>query len=104
VREFLRLTGHTVLEASLVDEAVDLCRSHAGPIHLLVTDVVMPGMDGPALARRLAEICPGMNVLYMTGYPDDVLAQHGVSPTDAHLIRKPFTVHALATRMRDILS
>src|SRR5690349_1948828 len=94
VREFLRLTGHTVLEASHVDEAIELCRAHGGPIDLLLTDVVMPGMDGPALASRLRSICPNLEVLYMTGYPDDILARHGVTPGGAPLIRKPFTVQA----------
>jgi CheY-like chemotaxis protein len=104
VREFLRLAGHTVLEATHVDEAIELCQAHGEPIHLLLTDVVMPGMDGPALARRLARICPGFQVLYMTGYPDDILVRHGVSPGCVPLIRKPFTVQALAAKLREMLA
>ena len=76
--EFLGSNGYTVLEAQDGGEALQVCEEHRGPIHLLITDVVMPGMSGWELAVRLAGRRPEMKVIYMSGYTDDAIVQHGV--------------------------
>src|SRR5258708_37411324 len=75
---FLRDSGYKVLTAADGTEALAAARSYAGPIHLLLTDVVMPGINGRVLAERLAPLQPGMKVLYMSGYTDTFIAGHGV--------------------------
>jgi two-component system, cell cycle sensor histidine kinase and response regulator CckA len=76
---------------------------HAGTIHLLLTDVVMPGMNGRMLAERLLKSRPGMKVLYTSGYTDDVIFQRGVLPEGSAFLHKPFTTHGLERKVRDIL-
>jgi two-component system cell cycle sensor histidine kinase/response regulator CckA len=78
VREILQPTGYIVLEAGSGEEAVRICAGQEGPMHLLLTDVMMPGMSGPQLAQRLARLRPEMRVLYMSGYSDDALIRRGV--------------------------
>src|SRR6266498_3120647 len=77
VREILQPTGYLVLEAGSGEEALRICAGQEGPIHLLLTDVMMPGMSGPEVAQRLARMRPGMRVLYMSGYSDDTMIRHG---------------------------
>src|SRR5205823_7287843 len=77
-RQILELCGYVVLEAAQGEEAILLSRAYAGPIQLMVTDVVMPHMSGRELAARLAELRPAMKVLYMSGYTDDAILRHGV--------------------------
>jgi CheY-like chemotaxis protein len=101
--EGLRVCGYTVLEAGGAEEAIELCRSHAGRIDLLVTDVVMPGMNGVAVARRVTGERPDARVLYISGYTDlAILRRELLSPGKAFL-QKPFTGDALARKVRDIL-
>ncbi|MCP4514842.1 MAG: response regulator, partial [Delftia sp.] len=78
-RQFLRDSGYTVLEAARGDEALRLCEQRQGPIHLLLTDVIMPGMSGDQLAEHLAQIRPDMRVLYLSGYLDDTIGRHHLS-------------------------
>jgi two-component system, cell cycle sensor histidine kinase and response regulator CckA len=100
---FLRDCGYRVLTAADGMEALELARSHSGPIHLLLTDVVMPGINGRVLGERLAPLQPGMKVLYMSGYTDSFIAGHGVLEAGTHLLHKPFTQETLARKVREVL-
>ena len=100
---FLKENGYQVLAAANGTEALQLARQHAGAIHLLLTDVVMPGMNGRMLAERLAPFHPGMRVLYMSGYTDSFIAGHGVLEAGTHLLHKPFTEETLTRRVRLVL-
>lgn len=100
VRQFIQQAGYTVLEAANGPEALRLCARHAGPIDLVLTDVIMPQMSGPALVRSLVSVRPSLKVLYMSGYPDEVLASQGVLETGALLLQKPFTGEALIQKVR----
>jgi CheY-like chemotaxis protein len=90
--------GYTVLATSSGDEALLACEGHAGAIHLLVTDVVMPGMGGKALAERLLPLRPGLPVLYVSGYADGRVVEE-----DTLFLQKPFAPSALAERVREAL-
>jgi two-component system, cell cycle sensor histidine kinase and response regulator CckA len=102
-REVLQMLGYRVIEAANGDEALRYCHEHAGPIHLLVTDVVMPGMSGPELAQLMMAEFPALRVLYLSGHTDMALGHHGVMRSSAALLHKPFTPDALARRVRDML-
>ncbi len=99
----LESQGYTVLEARDGSQALELARQHGGPIHLLVTDVVMPGMSGRALAERLAQAHPDTTVLYLSGYTDNTIVPHGVLDEGTAFLQKPFTPHALALKVREVL-
>ena len=103
MREVLRQSGYTVLEATDVDDALRICREYAGHIHLLLTDVVMPIMSGRELAERAASIRPELKVLYMSGYTDSVVLHHGVTSRDTQFLQKPFTPKTLALKVRAAL-
>ncbi len=103
-REYLRSAGYTVLEAEDGHTALELAAMHAGTIHLLMTDVVMPGISGRELAERAKHIRPDMKVLYMSGYTDQAVVHHGILETDAVLLQKPFTLSTLSAKLREILS
>ncbi|MDQ2969832.1 MAG: PAS domain S-box protein [Acidobacteriota bacterium] len=100
-RKLLEAHGYQVLEASGGAEAIDLAARYPGPIHLVLTDVVMPGVDGPEVAARIAALRPGIKVLYMTGYTDAVTTKIGAQ---APLLRKPFSPAALAQRVHELLA
>lgn len=100
---FLKDNGYQVLTACDGEEALQVARRHAGPIQLLLTDVVMPGINGRVLAERLAPWQPGMKVLYMSGYTDSFISGHGVLEPGTHLLHKPFTEEALARKVREVL-
>jgi CheY-like chemotaxis protein len=102
-RDVLQRQGYTVLEAADGDEALRLGRQHDGPIHLLVTDVVMPHMGGRELADQLTAGRREMKVLYMSGYADDAILQQGISQTGVAFLEKPFTAATLAARVREVL-
>jgi len=99
-REILEMAGYTVLEAPTGADALRLCFQHRDEICLLLTDVVMPQMSGPDLARQVEEIRPGIKVVYMSGYTDDALGHHGVLDPDVILIPKPFTPEWLMHHLR----
>jgi PAS domain S-box-containing protein len=100
---FLRSNGYHVLAAADGALALQVASQHRGPIHLLLTDVVMPGINGRVLAERLAATQPRMQVLYMSGYTDSFIAGHGVLEAGTHLLHKPFTEQALTRKVREIL-
>ena len=103
VHQTLKLHGYTVLEARHGIEALLTGAKHMGPIHLLLTDVIMPQMSGPEVAERLAAVRPGLKVLYMSGYPDHpIFSQTGVA-AHAAFLQKPFTPNVLAQRVREVL-
>jgi PAS domain S-box-containing protein len=103
VREILEGNGYTVLEANNGADALDLGRSLTAPIHLLVTDVVMPKMSGRELAERLVTIHRETRVLYMSGYTDGAIGHHGVLDPHTELLQKPFTFDELAQKVRKVL-
>lgn len=99
----LRGQGYTALEATSGEEALEKAAMHPGPIHLLLTDVVMPEMSGKELLGRLQQVRPGLRVLYMSGYTDNVIARHGMLEPGTPFIQKPFTPQALAHKVRAVL-
>jgi len=99
----LRSAGYQVIEARSAEEALPLAREHAGRIGLLLTDVMMPGMNGPELAKRLAGEMPGLKVLFVSGYPDEVLREEGVLEEGVQLLMKPFSADALEKKVREVL-
>ena len=103
VREILEGNGYSVLEARDGAEALDLGRRFTAPIHLLVTDVVMPKMSGRELAERLLTLHKETRVLYMSGYTDGAIGQQGVLDPRTELLQKPFTFDALAHKVRKVL-
>ena len=99
----LRRQGYHVIAAQHAAEAMLLSESHSGPIDLLLTDVVMPQMSGPELAKRLATTWPKMKVLCMSGYTDDSIVRHGVLASGVAFLQKPITPDLLATKVREVL-
>jgi len=104
VSNMLRKNGYTVLLASAGDQALEIAARHRGRIHLLLTDVVMPGLSGRILSERLTAARPDTSVLYMSGYSDDAILRHGVRKAAAHFIQKPFSIDALAHKIRETLN
>ena len=102
-RIFLQDLGYTVLAAESPQEALRLAGEHAGKIHLLLTDVIMPGLNGPDLAEKLADRHPGMKRLLMSGYTANVIAHHGILDKSIQFLSKPFTRDVLAKKVREIL-
>ncbi|HOK47668.1 MAG TPA: response regulator, partial [Bryobacteraceae bacterium] len=103
MREVLRAKGFAVLQAGDVNEALRICERHLGPIHLFLTDVVMPCMSGRELAQRATVLRPGMKVIYMSGYTDIIAGQPEVIERDTPFLRKPFTPDELLSKVRAVL-
>ena len=103
-RNILELTGYDVLEAGSPEDAIRLCESHEGEIHLLLTDVVMPGMSGRDLSDRLRPGRPAMKVLYMSGYTDEAIVDHGILDAGIHFIPKPFSPASMAQKILEVLN
>jgi PAS domain S-box-containing protein len=104
VSNMLRKNGFTVLLASAGDQALEIAARHRGRIHLLLTDVLMPGLNGRMLSERLTATRPETRVLYMSGYSDDDILRLGVKKNAAHFIQKPFSVDALVHKIRETLN
>jgi len=100
----LRRAGYQVLEAESGEAALALLQDRDQPVHLLITDLVMPGMDGRELARRVADLAPNIKVLYTSGYANDVLEGHGLDGDPNAFIGKPYRPSALALRVQRILA
>lgn len=102
-QSFLEGNGFRVLSASCGEEALEIAARHSGFVHLLLTDVVMPGMNGRALAEQLSVRQPGLKVLFMSGYTDSFVAGHGVLEAGTNLLHKPFTEEVLVGKVREVL-
>jgi len=102
-REVLQSHGYTVLDAGRCEAALELAKSHPGTIHLLVSDIVMPGMSGQQLAGELAALHPGVRTLFISGYAEDTVLRYGVLAPGTAILKKPFTGDALPARVRQVL-
>ncbi len=95
--------GYTALAAASPEEAMNLAQAHADTIHLLITDVVMPGMNGRDLAVQLAKLYPDLKVLFMSGYTANVIAHHGVLDQGVQFMQKPFSMDDIAAKVREVM-
>lgn len=103
IRKVLESNGYTILEASGPVQALLLCEQYEMPIHMLLTDVVMPQMSGCELAEHLARSRPDMKILYISGYTDNAIAHLGVLEPGVPFLQKPFTPDRLARKVRETL-
>jgi CheY-like chemotaxis protein len=103
IQEILEEAGYTVLSSASPEEAIAAAQSHPGPVHLLLSDVVMPRMGGRDLAAQVSALRPGLRVLYMSGYTDEAIVHHGMLDAGMHFLQKPFTSDDLLGRVRDLL-
>src|SRR6185369_11537282 len=101
--EMLEIGGYSVLKARNPGEALRLAREHSGEIHLLLTDVVMPEMNGWSLAQNLLSLNTDLKCLFMSGYSADIIARFGVLDEGVHFIQKPFTIQCLTAKVREVL-
>ena len=99
----LEKQGYRVLTAGTPGEAIRLAEEHTGEIHLLMTDVVMPEMNGRDLAKKLLSLYPNLKRLFMSGYTANVIAHHGVLDEGVHFIQKPFSGKDLVAKVREAL-
>lgn len=95
--------GYTVMSAGLGREAIQICERHDGPIQLLISDVIMPEMGGRRVADTILEMRPDIKVLFLSGYTDDAVVRHGILYDEVAFLQKPFTPHALARKVREVL-
>ncbi|MBW1777308.1 MAG: PAS domain S-box protein [Deltaproteobacteria bacterium] len=95
--------GYTVLAALTPLEALAMAKEHKGPIHLLITDIVMPEMNGKELKTRIEKLKPDIEVLYMSGYPADVIVHRGILEDNVHFLEKPFSINSLLGKVREVL-
>jgi CheY-like chemotaxis protein len=102
-RYLLKRLGYTILEASGITDAIKICTDYSNPIHLMLTDIVLPGMNGFELYGNLLEIHPEMKVLYMSGYPKESIPRHEMLIEGNNFLQKPFTSEVLANRVRSTL-
>jgi two-component system cell cycle sensor histidine kinase/response regulator CckA len=103
IHETLRRHGYTVIEAVDGVDAIAKSAAHAGTIHLLLTDVVMPGMTGRQLARSIGHMRPDTRVIYMSGYTDNSIVHHGILDPGLAYLQKPFTADILLHKVREVL-
>jgi PAS domain S-box-containing protein len=102
-RQFLEKQGYKVIEAADGAVAMQIAVAHEGVIHLLLTDVIMPGMNGRELAQRISEIRPNVKVLYMSGYTENVVGRDGTLDAGVLLLQKPFSLRSLKSKVREVL-
>jgi two-component system cell cycle sensor histidine kinase/response regulator CckA len=95
--------GYKILEASNGREALDIAREYDGDIHLVITDVVMPGMGGSELVAQLEMVRPGIKALFVSGYTDNAIVHHGILDSNVAFLQKPFTVESLACKVREVI-
>jgi CheY-like chemotaxis protein len=103
VETSLKRRGYQVLVASSAESAENFAQNHKGPIHLLLTDVVMPQTSGREVAKRVCELRPQTRVMWMSGYTDEAVMQHGILEPGVHFLQKPFTPSTLAEKVRQVL-
>ena len=103
VCEILQTQGYKIIEAKTPSEGLKLASSYKDQIHLLLTDVIMPGINGLELYKKITDTWPDIKVMYMSGYTDDVMVNFGMPKEEIHLLQKPFKVHALTKMIRQIL-
>jgi CheY-like chemotaxis protein len=103
MRDSLEGYGYKVLEAGDIECAVDTCRGHDEPIHLLVTDMVLPGASGREVAEQLTRLRPSLKVLFTSGYTEDAIALHRQADREAFFLQKPYGLTALASKVREVL-
>ena len=103
VKAILERSGYTVIEAANGRKAVEAVEAHVAPIHLLITDLVMPHISGREVAETLAPLKPGMRVLFMSGYAEDMIVRQGVESAAADFLHKPFSLTALTGKVREVL-
>lgn len=103
IREILAMRGYSVLETAGGDEALRVATDHSGPIHLVLADVVMPEMSGPDLAKLILAARPEARALFVSGYTDEAIVHHGILPSDAMFLPKPFLPDALLRKIREVL-
>jgi PAS domain S-box-containing protein len=103
VGSILERLGYTVLSAANGNDALNLLKPYVGPVNLLLTDVVMPDMDGKTLFGKISQIRPDIRVLFMSGYTQDVIGHHGILDEGVYFIQKPFSIQALATKVREVV-
>ncbi|MDI6761992.1 MAG: ATP-binding protein [Thermodesulfobacteriota bacterium] len=101
--KILEKHGYEVLGAGSGDEALEIGKEGKKPIHLVLTDVVMPGMDGRRLVEKLKEVCHGFKVLYMSGYTDNAISHHGILESGLNFIQKPLSVEGLVRKVREVM-
>jgi DNA-binding response OmpR family regulator len=99
----LRSFGYAVLEAETGEAALAASAAHSGPIHLLLSDIVMPGLPAGEVATRLTAARPGLRVLFTSGYPDDEELRAGIGQREVAFLPKPFSLRELAARIREVL-
>jgi CheY-like chemotaxis protein len=102
-RQFLETHGYTVLVAEHGGAAIELARQHHGVIHLLLTDIIMPVMNGRELARRMASLRPHTRILFMSGYTEIAAGRNDMIESSARFLQKPFTLDALTRKVREVL-
>ncbi|HXW17000.1 MAG TPA: PAS domain S-box protein, partial [Candidatus Acidoferrales bacterium] len=102
-KEYLELCGYKVLVADCGARAVEIVSNYTGAIDLMMTDIVMPGLSGSELAQRISSLRPNVRVIYMSGYTDHAVIHHGISTSNVILLQKPFTMGALAHKLREAL-
>jgi nitrogen-specific signal transduction histidine kinase len=102
-RRYLETSGYKVFEAENPADAIRMAKAGHGSIDLLLTDVIMPELSGPELAERLRELLPNLKVLYMSGYPGEFIARHGISERETAYLQKPFSQEDLKGKMREVL-
>ena len=103
VSNILEKHGYSVITADTNEKLIEVLNDHDGVIHMLLTDVIMPDMNGKELFERLKPIYPEMKVIYMSGYTGDIIAHHGILDDGVYFIQKPFTMSMLTDKIRDVL-
>jgi PAS domain S-box-containing protein len=102
-RQYLEKQGYRVIEAADGAVAMQIAVAHEGVIHLLLTDVIMPGMNGRELAQRISEIRPNVKILYMSGYTENVIGHNGTLDAGVRLLQKPFNLRDLKSKVREVI-
>ncbi len=102
-KQKLQELGYYVLDAATPSKAIELAETHTGDIHLLLTDVIMPEMNGQDLSKQLLTLYPDMKCLFMSGYTANVIVHHNVLDEGVHLLQKPFTIQSLAIKVREVI-